>query len=514
MDPARAPENQRMTTPLRPLPSREFDYWKANHLLNRAGFGGTPGQVRALADMGLEKAVAHIVDYEEVPDAAPAGPDEFDPDIMRPPTPEERQAAQQARRSQDEETLAEMRRRRIERQQLDRRQIRELQVWWLKRMIETPRPLEEKLALFWHGHFATSYRAIEDSYHMYLQNRMYRRHAAGSFRELLHGIIRDPAMLRYLNNDQSRREKPNENLARELMELFTLGEGNDYGEEDIKQGARALTGYTYDDDDFVGLGSQRYRQLHDAGPKRILGKTGAFDGDDFVEIILGRPVCSEFICWKLYRYFVDDRPGVPGRPAQEFILELARVFREGDYRLRPVLEAMFRAGHFYDAANVAGQVKSPIQLVVQAVRQLQVPPRSLPLLLEAADLMGQSLFFPPSVKGWEGGRTWINTSTLFVRQNLMVYLLTGRRPEAPAWEADSTRYDATGLIDHLRAPGGGVDVAEAVAYLLWFNFGRRPDRSRVDALVETVRARGGRLDNQTLVHVLSLVTAAPEYQLC
>jgi uncharacterized protein (DUF1800 family) len=464
--------------------------------------------------MGVERAVDHIVDYEEIPDPAPVRFDTFDRDIMEPPTAAQRETARRARREMDEEALAEIRRMRQERQQRDRRQIRELQIWWLKRMIETPRPLEEKMTLFWHGHFATSYRAVEDSYHMFLQNQLFRRHATGSFRELAHGIIRDPAMLRYLNNDQNRREKPNENLARELMELFTLGEGNDYSEDDIKEGARALTGYTFEDDEFAGPGGSRYRQVHDGGVKRILGRTGTFDGDDFVEIILSRPVCAEFICWKLYRYFVNDLPGVPLESAQKYILELARVFRESEYRLQPLLRALFRSEHFYDPANVASQIKSPVQLVVQAIRQLQTPPRSLPVLLEAVDLMGQNLFFPPSVKGWDGGRTWINTSTLFVRQNILVYLVTGRRPGSAAWEPEGRPYDPAGLIDHLRTPDGSVDPAEAVTYLTWFSFGRRPDRSRIDAFVRTVAEGGGALDDETLVRVISLITASPEYQLC
>src|SRR6185436_12424118 len=164
-----------------------------------------------------------------------------------------------------------------DRERDDRRQMREMQKWWLKRMIETPRPLEEKMTLFWHGHFATSFRTIENSYHMFKQNTLFRKHAVGNFGELLFAIIRDPAMIAYLNNNQSRKGKPNENLAREIMELFSLDIAG-YTERDIKEGARALTGYTFVDDKF-----EFRRNDHDTGEKSILGVTGPLDGDGFVK---------------------------------------------------------------------------------------------------------------------------------------------------------------------------------------------------------------------------------------
>ncbi len=498
---------------LRALRADRFDYWKAQHLLNRAGFGGTPGQVRALANLGLSGAVDYIVDYDKF-DVPPVEAGEFDPDIMRPRTQAERQELRRARQGGDETVVERFRQRRQARQRADRTQVAELRRWWLTRLIETDRPLQEKLALFWHGHFATNYRSIEDSYHMFMQNQLFRRQASGNFKTLVHQIIRDPAMLRYLNNNQNRREQPNENLARELMELFTLGEGNGYTEDDIKQGARALTGYTYYDDQFIDLHSRQYEQLHDPGPKRILGKIGNFNGDDFVDIIFTLDYVSEFICWKLYRFFVNDLPGVPQENAQAFILKLARLFRDRNYQMKPLLRTIFKSEHFYDEVNMASQIKSPIQLIVQAIRSLRTPARSLDTLLGAAARMGQSLIYPPSVKGWDGGRAWINTSTLFVRQNLTIYLLTGRRPDAYAWQTDGSVYDAMHLIEHLRTPPDPIDVRDAVTYLLRFNLGTEAQPERVESLVRFVNARGGRLDNSMLIAVLALITAMPEYQLC
>jgi uncharacterized protein (DUF1800 family) len=492
---------------LKALPTKEFDYWKAHHLLNRAGFGGTPDQVRALANMGLDDAVDYIIDYRDL-EYEVVNADDFDSDIMRPRTDSERREIRQARQSGNEARLERARQERQARQRQDRRQIREIQKWWMKRLIESPRPLEEKMTLFWHGHFATGYRTIEDSYHMFLQNQLFRANATGNFKKLTHQIIRDPAMLRYLNNNQNRRQQPNENLARELMELFTMGEGHGYSEADIKQGARALTGYTYDDDRFV------FRQrLHDPGDKRIFGKTGAWDGDEFVDLIFGRNYASEFLCLKLYRFFVNDLPAGPDKAAQGFVKRLAKRFRDKDYELKPVLRVIFKSAHFYHDDNVAAVIKSPMQLMVQAIRSLRTPVRSLAKLIEAGDLMGQNLCQPPSVKGWDGGRSWINTSTMFVRQNIMVYLLTGQEPGAAAWEADDARADLTHLVEHLAPPGEPIDSGDAARYLLRFMLGTPPHPDRVDTIRRYLEGSGGRPDRELLTEVVSLIAAMPEYQL-
>lgn len=499
------------TSPLRSLKPKDFDYWKASHLLNRAGFGGTPSQARALARLGLDEAVDYLVDYEKV--TAPADDTgTFDADIMRPPTEEERAEQRRARQQNDEAALERFQRERNRRQASDRGQIAAMQRWWFKRLVESGRPLEEKMTLFWHGHFATGYRTIEDSWHMLVQNQLFRQHATGSFADLCFAIIRDPAMLEYLDNDENRRSSPNENLARELMELFVLGEGNGYTERDIKEGARALTGFSFEDDAFVFRRGQ-----HDDGRKSILGQTGAFDGDGFLKILLSRPACSEFICWKLYRFFVNDAPdqnGAPEKEVQQIVLKLARHLRDNEYQLKPVLKALFTSEHFYAPENTAALIKSPVQLVVQAIRSLRTPVRSLAALASACDLMGQDLFYPPNVKGWDVGRSWINTSTFFIRQNVVVYLLTGRRPDQYPWDADSAVYDAMHLVDHLREDGGTPSTREAVAYLARFMLGVEPHPQRLDRLVKFVEETGGSLDNDRLVATLALIGAMPEYQLC
>lgn len=499
---------------LRPIKPNRFGFEQARHLLWRAGFGGTPEQIQTLASWGPEKAVDHLLNYESVP-YEPVSLDAFDRNIIRPPTAQERLMAAQARRASDEETLARLRARRQEMERDDRQQMRRIQHWWLKRMIETPRPLEEKMTLFWHGHFATSYRTIENSYHMFKQNAMFRRHACGNFGDLLFQIIRDPAMLAYLDNNDSRRGRPNENLARELMELFSLGVGN-YTEKDIKEGARALTGYTFEDDEFVFQ-----ERNHDDGVKTILGKSGRLDGDDFVRAILEHKRCAPFIVSKLYRALVMDYPTGDeqrDRVAKSVVRDLAATLLSSRYNLKPVLRRLLLSEHFYDPAVVGGQIKSPVELVVGAVRSLNTPVRDLSVLNDALALMGQNLFFPPSVAGWAGGRSWINTSTMFVRQNTLCFLLTGRKPSGYDALASEQRYDPTPLLAELaRAdPAAMSDPERIVGYILRFALAVDvPEGSGLrQELLSYVRSLGGRIDADVITAVLLLLTAAPEYQLC
>lgn len=493
---------------LRPIAPESFGFAEARHLLWRAGFGGTPEQVQTLVSWGPERSVDHLLNVEEVPNESDEG-GSFDAGIMGPPSPEVRERYRRARQSQDENVLAQLRLERQRREAADRTQVREVQKWWLTRMIESPRPLEEKMTLFWHGHFATSYRTIEDSFHMYQQNRLFRAHALGSYADLMFAIIRDPAMLAYLDNNDSRKDQPNENLARELMELFSLGVGN-YTEHDIKEGARALTGYTFEDDRFV-----LNQRNHDGGAKEILGVRDNLDGDGFVRAILAQPACAAFMSRKLYRFFAADLPeGEPEREARGALRELASTLRSSEYRLRPVLRKLFLSEHFY-SAGVAGQrIKSPAELVVGAIRSLHTPARDLSVLLDAMGLMGQNILFPPSVAGWDGERSWINTSTMFVRQNILAYLLTGRTPRGYDALADEQRFDPAGIMASLRAadPAAASEPARVIDYLLRFTLGAVPEHARA-TLAAFLGENGAAITDDTITALLLLVAAMPEYQL-
>ena len=493
---------------LQPLDPKSFDERKAMHLLQRAGFGGTPKQAQALEKLGLEKSVEYILNYETLHDPQPTQLDAYDQDIIRPPTSTERAAIRKARQGGDEDQVEMFRNERQRRQRADRKQISEMELWWLQRLVSTPRPLEEKLTLFWHGHFATGYRGIEDSYQMYLQNIFFRTNAIGNFKEdLVRGIIHDPAMIRYLNNHQNKKQAPNENLARELMELFTLGEGDGYSEDDIKEGARSLTGYTVEDHEFAFRAQQ-----HDTGSKRIFRRSGNYDGDDFVDLIFTRSSVSTFVIDKLYRFFVNDLPHGPTNPSIGYVRSLSSLFKRKDWEIKPIIEAIFMSEHFYDESNMNSIIKSPVQLIVQAMRTLNPPQRSKMIrnLAISADLMGQRLFAPPSVKGWDGGRAWINTSTMFMRQNTLLYLLTGQRPDGEPWETGNVQFDAMSLVaGHTRDPKATITFL--LSLLLNVD---EPSRERVASLQDYMKTQHNKITNETVTGLITLITAMPEYQLC
>ncbi len=490
-----------------PLAKANWNSQTARFLLTRAGFGGTVAQVEAVRAMGMDGAVDYLLNSGATADDS-TNENTFDRNVRKPPTEEERAMYQQARQANLESAREQFQKLKNQQDGIDRAQMQEIQKWWLARLIQTGRPLEEKLTLFWHGHFATGYRTIEDSYHMFQQNQLFRTYAAGNFADLVMRIVRNPAMLKYLDNDESRKGRPNENLARELMELFVLGEGHGYTESDIKEGARALTGFTFDDDTFRFAANN-----HDGESKTILGQTGNWDGDDFARIILSRRETSEFLCAKLYRFFVNDSPGMPDAKSKVFSNALAAELRKQQYELKPVLWMLFRSQHFYDAANRGAVIKSPTQLIVQTIRELGTPPRELSSLNAAGDLMGQSLFMPPNVKGWDGGRSWINTSTYFVRQNVAVYLITGLRPDAFDWDSDLAKWDTTALEGAIasRTAGDASKEADALLDLVLAVDAIELRRAQFRAYVKTLN---GPLTSSRLVAALCLVTAMPEYQLC
>lgn len=487
---------------LAPLPPDRFGPAQAWHLLQRAGFGADARSLdRAVAD-GLDATVERLVRYHAI-DHDPPPPD-VGPDARRPLTREQRRELAMARRNDEQDVLERYRERRNEANRADRAMFAELQGWWFRRMCDTPRPLEEKLTLMWHDHFATSQRSVRDAYLLYRQNQTLRSEACGNFAELALGIVRDPAMLKYLNNDRNRKQNPNENLAREFMELFTLGEGN-YTERDIAEAARALTGYTYDDNDFVF----RARH-HDDGVKRILGMEHPFDGESFVRRLLVQRACSQFVALKLYRCLADDVSDDPDevpRPARHVINRLADILRDHRYDLAPAVRTLLKSRHFYDPAMIGRKVKSPVHFAVGTMRTLNNPDRKLGPIRWMLAAAGQELFAPPSVDGWTGGRAWINTSTLFLRQNLAAYLVTGRRRGGA--DFDRPGDDPVALAGDLQNPTPTRYADRMIDLML----GPHVDGpARLAVLDAAARART--LDRRTAGAILLLITAAPEYQLC
>jgi uncharacterized protein (DUF1800 family) len=473
---------------LKPLTEKDWSEAKARHLLVRAGFGGTTDDVARLHARGLFGAVNHLVNFKD----QPAANIEFDAAVKERPESFENALVGEEQRRLRENRVAK-----------DRQQIQNMRLWWMQRMIESPRPLEEKLTLFWHGHFACQYSDVGDSYYMYLQNQLFRDHAAGNFGTLLYGIAHDAAMLKYLNNDTNVKGRANENLAREIMELFGMGRDQGYSETDIRQGARALTGYTYD----VWTGQFRFVSArHDTDPKKIFGKEGNWNGDDFVQLILETPYPAKFIARQAFVFFAHEEP------SPDTIEALANVLRLNNYELSPMLENLFLSEEFYSPRTMGTQVKGPIQLIVGLHRDLGLKQPDLPYLVSAARDMGQELFEPPSVFGWQAGHSWISTSRTFSRYNALAEIVE-RRPRG-----GKTGVDVVGTL--LKGKKLGTH-AEVIDYLVKSCLTVPPSAEKRQALIEFISALPAPSQweanaapvNARLTRLLVMLMCSPEYQL-
>jgi uncharacterized protein (DUF1800 family) len=391
---------------LTPLSASSWDYDAAGHLLVRAGFGGSPAEIQELTGRGVQQSVEKLL--ASAP-AAPTPPTWANPSSLKDlfdrvrssTTPEEKIKARQAFNKANREQMA------------------ELIQWWTQQMTDTKAPLQEKMTLFWHGHFATSATKVRSAYKMWLQNQTLRTHALANFATLTKAISRDPAMLVWLDLRNSQKEKPNENFARELMELFTLGEGN-YTEDDIKESAKAFTGYR------INPLEQQFRfapNQFDPSIKVFMRKAGAWTGDQIIDIILEQPQCAKFIVSKVWRFFAYEDP------ESSLIDALANKFHQAKYEIKPLLRAIFNSEEFYSDRAKGAIIKSPVQYLVQARRSLGVYAPEGRALVNIYRQLGQVPFYPPNVKGWDGGKSWINTGTLTYRYQLARALINGIRPE-------------------------------------------------------------------------------------
>ena len=407
------------TNDLSPISARDWTYATAAHLIERAGFGATPEEIARMAAMTPQQAVDRLVDYEKVADTLQPFDESIIWDPGMDPFPPSRAEAVRIAREHDgglgEKILPKGAQRRLQPvvdkffYSLAANQIetQRLGLWWANRMLVSERPLEEKLTLFWHGHFATGENKVRDYRMMLQQHLMFRAHASGNFRDLLVGLLKDPAMLVYLDNGENIRSHPNENFGRELLELFTMGVGN-YSERDVREAARSFTGWTND-----VLRFKFDQNQHDPGVKTFLGRTGPLDGEDVIDTILAQPVTAEFVSAKLYRFFVRDDISPAVRT------ELGRTLRDSKYQIKPLLRRIFLSRDFYSAPSTGTQIKSPVPLVVSTYKKMGL--REIPTVPDFGQMtasLGQSLFDPPNVAGWAGGRTWITPATLLQRGNL------------------------------------------------------------------------------------------------
>ena len=364
--------------------------------MRRGGFGAKPSEVKELVELGPAKTIDRILSKNNT-------------QALEAFEQESSQIVSAIRSSGNIESLA---------------------AWWLHRMIHTPSPLVEKITLFWHGHFATGADKVNDIELMVQQNKLLREHALGDFRKMVHEVSKDPAMLLYLDSASNRKTHPNENYARELMELFCLGEGN-YTEQDVQQLARCFTGWE------IRRKSFRFNPYqHDSGLKTLLDRQGIESGQEAIDAVLAHRSMPTFIAGKLVRFFVCDEPN----PTPEFLEPLAEVFRKSDFTIEPLVRTILSSKLMLSDWSVGKKVRSPIDFMVESIRSLQVT-TNLDRLAKGLDGIGQALFNPPNVKGWDGGRAWINSSTLIGRSNLIVDLL--REP--------ATRFGRTDLAAWLKS---------------------------------------------------------------
>jgi len=446
------------TDDLTAISPSDWNAQRAAHLLERAGFGGTPEDIARLTAMTPRQAVDSLVDFDSIASSLKPFDESgiWDPG-MDPFPPSRAEAVRLARERGEglgEKVRPEGSQRRLQpivdkffySLAANSIETQRLGLWWANRMLSTPRPLEEKLTLFWHGHFATGENKTRDYRMMLQQNEMFRAHAAGNLRDLLVGILKDPGMLVYLDNGENIKSHPNENFGRELLELFTMGVGN-YTERDVREAARSFTGWTNNVLEFKFDAAQ-----HDGGQKTFLGQSGPFNGEDIIDIILKQPVTAEFVSAKLYKFFVRDEVSTAVRT------NLGRTFRDNGYQIKPLMKQILLSRDFYADLSTATQIKSPVQLVVSTYKKLglgEVP--TIPDFGRMTAGLGQSLFDPPNVAGWAGGRTWITPSTLLQRGNLFREVLfpnvKGFRPPDRALSATDQ-----GVGERLAR---GMDITEA-----------------------------------------------------
>jgi uncharacterized protein (DUF1800 family) len=356
-----------------PTPQDPWDLRKVAHLHRRAGFGATWSELHRDLKEGPQACVDRLL-------AAPA------------PTAEEQQVLDS-----------------LSYTALDSNRPELLKAWWLFRILYGGDRLREKMTLFWHSHFATSNTKVHNLRQMLAQNELLRTHALGSFADLLTALVGDAAMLVWLDGAASPKSKPNENFGREFLELFSLGIGN-YSEQDIRAAARAFTGWDIEENQGVFTLAH-----HDTADKTFLKQAGPWKTADIVRITLEQPACAEFLCRKLYRYLVNETANL--MPA--ILAPLAEEMRRSKYDLKHVVGVILRSRHFYAEANYRQRIKSPVELSAGLARSLEVPRADMRMLAlaRACELQRQDLFYPPNVKGWDGGRTWLNSTTVLERGN-------------------------------------------------------------------------------------------------
>lgn len=459
------------------------DQKKLQHLLHRTGFGPTPANMKKYEGKSL-KDVTDLI----FADAATIQ----DLNILKQPTRNDngevapiRVVALILKSQKDKETL---------------------NLAWIDRMEVANAVLLEKMTMFWHNHFATS---VYIGWLMQEQHNLLRKNALGNFAEMLSAVAKDPAMVLWLNNQENKKDAPNENFAREVMELFTLGEGNDYTEDDIKEAARAFTGWTIDKTGAFDFN----KKVHDDGNKTIFGQTGNFDGDDVISMLLEKNQTSIYLCRKIYKWFVNHEPD------EERVDELATRFRASKYDIRDLMYYIFTSDWFYAEENIGCLISTPVEFIVRMKRLFKVEVEDQQMLA-FQELLGQTLFIPPNVAGWKGGRYWINSTSLVQRLHLPKAMIdegTAKLNKRPAFEATDTgkvrkdektkvKSDWSTIVKHFEKYDDASLTEEVIKFLI-----QSPD-DRIDRALITKN-----IDTSTrqrrIITTIAAVMQTPEFQI-
>ena len=444
---------------LTPISAADWNYDRAAHLLSHAGFGGSPATIQKLADAGLDHAIRTLVHYESVPNPRMQPFVEsglWDPALNG--FPESRpEATDRAIKNglsmgidvkpSGKRPLQPVSDRFFYWLRATMLETRRLGYWWANRMLQTSHPVEQKMALMWHGHFATHENKVRDYRKMMQQIDLFERYATGNIRELTIQIAKNPAMLYFLDAQYNVKGAPNENFAREVMELFTMGVGN-YSEKDVREGARAFTGWYFDNLTFKVDPAK-----HDDGVKTFLGRTGRFDGVEAVKIIFEQPVTAEYLAGKIYRFLVRDEL------ASDLRKKLGAVLRSHDYEVKPLLAVILSSRDFYSQASYGGHIKGPVEHMVAMMKQLDVDEcPGVPDFNQSTISMGQHLLNPPSVAGWAGGKAWITPGLLIARGNVAREVLVPDMTGFRDWNFNAGSDDVLG--QRLR---DGYDIGAATA---------------------------------------------------
>ena len=460
------------------------------HLMRRAGFGATRGELEALEAQGYEATVEQLLHPETSLNSTLE-----DEDLVR-------------RYHVDQNSLL---------------ILDSAQAYWIYRMVNTSRPLEEKIALFWHGLFATGYTKLNQPRVILSQIDMFRRRGLDSFRDLLVEISKDPAMIFWLDNKDNHKDAVNENYGREILELFTMGVGN-YTEDDVLQSSRAFTGWNIHNSDFHAVRTNQdsvwpygridwqyeYRpEDHDNGEKQFLGQVGDHNGEDVIDIICHHPATARFIARHLYNFFVADEPQVPAwdtiPPRDPHAIEtLAQAFVESDYNIRATLRVLFNSDFF--KASTFAKVKSPVEMVAGTARAaggFEFPDVvDIQLALQPAQ-MGQQVLDPPSVEGWHTGVEWVNTASLVKRVNFAVGQFS-----------DTTKPGVNSMIDRIASSNGNLspdDLVESCLDILGPM--SVSEKSRDELVQQAADGYGGQTTENRIRAMLQMIVSSREYQM-